>query len=122
MDYLALNSNTVLDRTLIPSIAEMQDRLAGSKVFSGLDLVDRFYNILIVEKVVHKTAFRCRYGHFEFLVCPFGLTNSPATLMKMMNGVFGDLHVWFIMAGVDDLLIYSWTFEEQLLHLEEVLK
>ena len=70
----------------------------------------------------HKTAFRTRYGHFEFKVLPFGLCNAPATFTRMMNRIFGDLYDSCIIAYVDDILIYSNTNEEHLKHLDMVFQ
>ena len=121
VDYRGLNNVTVKDRTPMPNIKEMHDRLNGAKVFSKLDLRDGFNNILIKPEDTHKTAFRTRYGHFEFRVLPFGLCNAPATFCRMMNRIFGDLYDKCIIAYVDDILIYSGSVDEHLGHLEEVL-
>jgi hypothetical protein len=91
-DYRGLNSITIKDRTPLPNIKEMQERVVHAKVFSKLDLREGFNNILIHPDDQHKNAFRNRYGHFEFLVLPFGLCNSPATFMRMMNRIFGDMY------------------------------
>jgi hypothetical protein len=122
IDYRRLNSITVKDRTPLPNIKEMQDRLAGAKFFTKLDLRDGFYNIMIHPDDQHKTAFRTRYGHFEFLVLPFGLCNAPATFTRMMNRIFGHLYDSCIIAYVDDVLIYSNTEDDHLAHLQLVFE
>ena len=122
VDYRGLNNITLKDRTPLPNIKEMQDRLNGARIFSKLDLRDGFNNILINPEDTHKTAFRTRYGHFEFKVLPFGLCNAPATFSRMMNRIFGDLFDECIITYVDDIVIYSKTPEEHLIHLEKVLK
>ena len=99
----------------------MQDRLGSAKYFTKLDLKDGFYNIMIHPDDRHKTAFRTRYGHFEFVVLPMGLTNSPATFMRMMNRIFGSLYDKCVIAYVDDILIYSETLNQHLADVEAVL-
>ena len=120
IDYRFLNAITVKDRTPLPNIKEMQDRLGSAKYFTKLDLKDGFYNILIHPEDRHKTAFRTRYGHFEFVVLPMGLTNSPGTFMRMMNRIFGLLYDKCVIAYVDDILIYSETYDQHLIDLEAV--
>jgi len=120
IDYRRLNSITVKDRTPLPNIKEMQERLSSAKFFTKLDLRDGFHNIMLHPDDQHKTAFRTRYGHFEFKVLPFGLCNAPATFTRMMNRIFGDLYDSCIIAYVDDILIYSNTNEEHLKHLDMV--
>jgi hypothetical protein len=122
IDYRALNNLTIKDRTPLPNLTEMRDRLVGAEIFTSMDLRDGFYNVRVAAEDVHKTAFRSRYGHFEFLVCPFGLCNSPATFVRMMNRVFGDLYDQYVISYVDDILIYSKTEEEHCRQLEEFLK
>jgi hypothetical protein len=79
VDYRGLNEITVKDRCPLPLISETLDRLSGAEIFSALDLKDAYYRILIRKGDEWKTAFRTRYGHFEYQVMPFGLTNAPAT-------------------------------------------
>ena len=122
MDYRGLNSVTVKDRTPLPNIKEMQERLQGAKVFTKLDLRDGFHNILVDPKDCHKTAFRTRYGHYEFKVLPFGLCNAPATFMKMMNRIFGTLYDTCIICYVDDILVYSRNAQDHIRDLETVFE
>ena len=122
IDYRRLNSITVKDRTPLPNIKEMQERLSSAKFFTKLDLRDGFHNIMLHPDDQHKTAFRTRYGHFEFKVLPFGLCNAPATFTRMMNRIFGDLYDTCIIAYVDDILIYSKTEEDHLRHLDLVFQ
>ena len=88
VDYRGLNSLTIKDRTPLPNIKEMQNRLEGATILSKIDLRDGYHNILINPKNRNKTAFRTRYGHFEFNVVPFVLRNAPATFMRVMNKIF----------------------------------
>ena len=122
IDYRMLNKNTIKDVTPLPNIAELRDRFLGSKFFSKIDLRDGYYNIRIAENDIHKTAFQTRYGHYEFTVLPFGLTNAPATFMRMVNRIFGDLADDFVVAYLDDILIFSDTYEDHVRHVREVLQ
>lgn len=97
------------------------DELRGARYFSKIDLRLRYQQIRVREHAIPKTAFRCQYGCFQFLVMPFGLTNTLATFQPCMNHVFRG-QVWhFVLVFFDDILIYSWTWEEHLQHLEVVL-
>ena len=79
---------TVKNKYLLPRIEDIFDKLKGASVFSKIDLRSGYYQLWVKDVDVPKTAFRTRYGHFEFLVMPFGLTNAPAAFMDLMNRVF----------------------------------
>ena len=114
IDYRGLNAVTIKDKSPLPNLSELRDRVVGSTVFSSMDLRDGFYNILVKESDRHKTAFRTRYGHYEFNVLPMGLTNSPATMQATMNRIFGNyLDIWLLIY-LDDLLVYNKSAKEHI--------
>ncbi|GJR47199.1 reverse transcriptase domain-containing protein [Tanacetum coccineum] len=122
IDYRELNKLMVKNRYPLPRIDDLFDQLQGSRFFSKIDLRSGYHQLRVHEDDIPKTAFRTRYGHFEFTVMPFGLTNAPAVFMDLMNRVCKPYLDKFVIVFIDDILIYSKTKEDHEVHLGLVLE
>jgi transposase InsO family protein len=122
IDYRRLNAMTIKNRYPLPNIGELRDRLAHAEIFTALDLRGAYNLIRMKEGEEWKTAFRTRYGHFEYLVMPFGLTNAPATCQELVNNVLREHLDIFVIAYLDDILIYSQNEKEHKKHVRTILR
>ncbi|KAL0534796.1 hypothetical protein IC582_029090 [Cucumis melo] len=122
IDYRELNKVTVKNRYPLPRIDDLFDQLQGATVFSKIDLRSGYHQLRIKDGDVPKTTFRSRYGHYEFIVMSFGLTNAPAVFMDLMNRVFREFLDTFVIVFIDDILIYSKTEAEHEEHLRIVVQ
>ena len=122
IDYRELNKLTVKNRYPLPRIDDLFDQLQGSKFYSKIDLRSGYHQLRVREEDIPKTAFRTRYGHYEFQVMPFGLTNAPAVFMDLMNRVCKPYLDKFVIVFIDDILIYSKSKEEHEEHLKAILE
>ncbi|GBG85810.1 hypothetical protein CBR_g40620 [Chara braunii] len=122
IDYRGLNAITLKNAEPLPRIDDLLDRVQGCKYFSKIDLKSGYHQIEVHPDDQYKTAFRTRYGHYEFIVMPFGLTNAPATFQRCMNDLFRPWLDRFVVVYLDDILVFSRTLEEHQGHLRQVLE
>jgi hypothetical protein len=105
----------------MPLIGEMLDELAGTKYFSKLDMRKSYHQVRMKQEDEYKTTFKTHYGNFQYSVMPFGLTNAPATFQCLMNDVLSPFLRKFVLVFLDDILIYSPTLQDHIIHLKQVL-
>nr|GEU89804.1 putative reverse transcriptase domain-containing protein [Tanacetum cinerariifolium] len=118
IDYQKLNKLTVKNHYPLPRIDDLFDQIQGSNVYLKIDLRSGYHQLRVREEDISKTAFKTRYGHYEFQVMSFGLTNAPAVFMDLMNRVCKPYLDKFVIVFIDDILIYSKSKKEH----EERLK
>ncbi|GBG61699.1 hypothetical protein CBR_g23214 [Chara braunii] len=122
IDYRKLNVQTIRNAGPLPSIDDLLERLGGAKFFSTLNLKSGYHQLEIRKEDRYKTAFKTRYGHFEWLVMPFGLTNAPATFQAAMRTEFRHMLDRFVLVYLDDILVYDRSLDEHVEHLRTVLE
>ncbi|GKC18042.1 putative reverse transcriptase domain-containing protein [Tanacetum coccineum] len=122
IDYRELNKLTVKNRYPLPRIDDLFDQLQRSSVYSKIDLRSGYHQLRVRDEDILKTAFRTRYGHYEFQVMPFGLTNAPAVFMDLMNRVCKPYLDKFMIVFIDNILIYSKSKQEHEEHLKLILE
>ena len=122
VDYMQLNKMTVKNKYPLSRNDDVFDQLKGTSVFSKIDLRFGYHQLRIKDTNVHKTTFRTRYGHYEFLVMPFGLKNAPTAFLDFMNHVFRLYVDQFVLVFIDDILVYSKDRGNHDMHLRVVLE
>jgi hypothetical protein len=122
VDYRSLNEVTIKNKYPLLRIEDLFDQMKRASVFSKIDLRSGYHQLKIRESDIPKTAFRTRYGLYEYTVMSFGLTNAPTYFMYLMNKVFMEYLDRFIIVFIDDIQIFSKTMEEHEEHLRLVLE
>lgn len=122
IDYRKLNEVTIQDKFPIPNMESLFDKLGRSQYYTTLDLAKGFYQILMDERDIEKTAFSTPMGHFEYIRMPFGLKNAPATFQRMMNHVLSDYINKICVIYMDDILVFSVTIKEHFESLNKIFK
>jgi hypothetical protein len=122
IDFRQLNKVTVKNKYPLSRIDDLFEQLKGEKIFSKIDLRSGYHQVRINDEDIIKTTFITRYGHYEFTVVPFGLSNAPTVFMCLMNGVFRNYLDKFFIVFLDEILVYSKSEEEHEKHLRMVLQ
>ena len=112
---------TIKNRYPLPRIDDLMDQLVGASIFSKIDLRSGYHQIRVKSDDIPKTAFRTRYGHYEYTLMPFGVTNAPGVFMEYMNRIFHPYLDNFVVVFIDDILVYSKSEEDHAGHLRIVL-
>nr|KYP69659.1 Transposon Ty3-G Gag-Pol polyprotein [Cajanus cajan] len=122
VDYRQLNKLTIRNKYPLSRIDDLMDQLRGASVFLMIDLRSRYHQIRVKESDIPKTAFRTRYGHCEYVVMRFGVTNAPTVFMDYMNRIFRSFLDRFVVVFIDDILVYSRSLKYHREHMRLVLE
>jgi hypothetical protein len=122
IDYKQLNKMTIKNKYPLHKIDDLFDQFRGDAFLSKIDLRSGYHQVKIKDEDIHKTNFRTWYGHYEFVVVSFGLTNAPIKFVCLMNSVLSKYLDKLVLVFVDDILVYSKTREEHEEHLRMVLQ
>ena len=122
IDYRKLNKVTIKNKSPLPRIDDLFDQLRGAIVFSKIDFQSGYYQLKVRESDIVKMTFQTCYGHYEFLVMSFGLTNAPTAFMDLMNRVFEEYLHKFVIVFIGDILVYLHPMEEHELYLKIMLE
>jgi len=122
VDYRQLNKVTIKNRYPLPMIDDLMDQLVGAEVFRKIDLRSGYHQIRVKAEDISKIAFRMRYGHYEYYMMPFGVTNAPNVFMEYMNRIFHPYLDQFVVVFIYDILVYSKSEEEHAEHLRILLQ
>ncbi|MCO5597798.1 hypothetical protein L7F22_051881 [Adiantum nelumboides] len=122
VDYRALNNKSIKNKFPMPRMEYILEQLDGAKFFTKIDLKSGYHQIRIFEADIPKTTFKTKRGHYEFVVIPFGLTGAPGAFKKNMSRAFALLIEKCVFIFLDDILVFSTTYEQHLLDVEKVLQ
>ena len=122
VDYRQLNKLTIKNKYPLLRIDDLLDQLRGAAVFSKIDLRSGYHQILVKPEDVQKMAFRSQYNHYEYVVMSFGVTNAPSIFVDYMNRIFRPYLDHFVVVFIDDILIYSESWDVHADHLRLVLE
>ena len=122
IDYRRLNSITIKDAFPLPRIDEIFDQLYDATYYTKFDFKSGYFQVSLSEEDRPKTAFSTRDSHYQFTVLPQRITNGPATFQRVINHVLGPTQSKYALAYIDDVIIYSKTFEDHLIHLNDICR
>jgi len=122
IDFSKLNKVTIKNKYPLPRIDDLFDQLNDARIFSKIDLRFGYHQVRIRYEDINMTTFIVRYGHYEFTLVPFGLSNAPTIFMCLMNGVFREYIEKFVIVFLDEILVYSKSKEEHENHMRMVLQ
>jgi uncharacterized protein YqgQ len=122
IDFRPLNKRTHKDKYPLPEIERILKSFKGAKYYTTLDAASGYWQVMMAPEDRQKTAFQFEQGYYEFKVMPFGLTNAPATFQRLMDSILRDLIGDFVQVYLDDIIIYSRTWEEHMEHIETIFQ